>query len=231
MQRSCNNNIFVQQLLHSVRARNFVRRSIIMKKKAIYYSVFFVVLVGAFLFALSKFIPGFGDPKLPVISYVQPFSFEDQNGKMVTQEDVKGHVYIAEFFFTTCKGICPKLNGNMKKVYTEFSKENDLLFLSHTVDPETDSVGRLKWYADSLGVQGSRWHFLTGAKDSLYRAARASYLLDDPKNNSESIDQQFIHTQLCALVDRSGRVRKIYDGLKTAEIDEMKVDIEHLLKE
>lgn len=202
-----------------------------MKKKAIYFAVFFVLLVAVFLFALARVIPGFGDAKLPILSYVQPFSFTDQDGKTFTQKDVNGKVYVAEFFFTTCKGICPKLNGNMKKVYTALHKENDLMFLSHTVDPETDSVGRLKRYADSLGVEGSKWHFLTGTKDGLYHAARASYLLDDPKNNAESIDQQFIHTQLCALVDRSGRVRKIYDGLKTAEIEEMKSDIEHLLKE
>lgn len=202
-----------------------------MKKKAIVYSSFFIVLVAVFLFALTKWIPGFGEVKLPVIGYVHPFSFTDQTGKTITQQDVNGKVYVAEFFFTTCKGVCPKLNNNIKKIYSAFPEENNLVFLSHTVDPETDSIGRLKIYADSMGVNSSRWHLLTGSKDSLYYAARASYLLDDPKNNAESIDQQFLHTQFFALVDKTGRVRKIYDGLKNDEITELKKDITHLLKE
>jgi protein SCO1/2 len=105
------------------------------------------------------------------------------------------------------------------------------MILSHSVDPETDSVGRMRFYADSLGVNNGNWLFLTGPKDSLYQAARISYLLDDPKNNSADIADQFIHTQFFALVDRSGQVRKIYDGLKKEEFDEMIKDIEVLLKE
>jgi protein SCO1/2 len=202
-----------------------------MKKKAIIYTAAFVALVAIFLFALTKTIPGFGEVKMPILSYVHPFRFTDQSGNQVTQEDVKGKVYVAEFFFTTCKGICPKLNNNIKKIYAAFPTENDLLFLSHTVDPDIDSVGRLKTYADSMKINNSRWHLLTGSKDSLYYAARASYLLDDPKNNDESIEQQFLHTQFFALVDRTGRVRKIYDGLKNNEIDELKKDITLLLKE
>ncbi|MEO6932338.1 MAG: SCO family protein [Chitinophagaceae bacterium] len=202
-----------------------------MNRKIVFYVIFFFALVFIFLYGLTRWIPGFGEVKLPVIGYVHPFHFTDQNGKSITQDQVKGKVYVAEFFFTTCKGICPKLNNNIKKIYSEFPKENDLLFLSHTVDPETDSVPRLKTYADSMGIDGKRWHLLTGSKDSLYYAARASYLLDDPKNNSESIDQQFLHTQLFALIDRKGRVRKIYDGLKTADLKELKKDIQELLKE
>ena len=202
-----------------------------MNKKIIFFSLFFVALVVIFLFALTKSIPGFGEVKLPVLNYVQPFRFTDQNGQSLTQKDVTGKVYVAEFFFTTCKGICPKLNNNIKKIYAEFPDEKGLIFLSHTVDPEIDSVGRLKRYADSLGVNGNRWHFLTGSKDSLYYAARASYQLDDPKNNAESIDEQFLHTQLFALVDKSGRLRKIYDGLKADDISELKTDIKRLLKE
>lgn len=202
-----------------------------MNKKIIFYVLFFSVLVTAFLYALTRLIPGFGEVKLPVISYVQPFSFTDQEGKQVTQHDVAGKVYVAEYFFTTCKGICPKLNTNMKKVYNAFQHENSFVILSHTVDPEVDSVGRLKHYADSLKIDPARWHLLTGTKDSLYTAARVSYVLDDPKNNNDKIENQFMHTQFFALVDRNGRVRKIYDGLKTDEITELKSDITKLLRE
>lgn len=200
-------------------------------RKIIFYCVFFIVLVGGFLFALTKIIPGFGDVKLPVISYVEPFSFTNQEGNEISEKDVNGKVYVAEYFFTTCKGICPKMNANMKRIYEAFNKEKNFLILSHTVDPDVDSVGRLKKYADSIGISSTSWHLLTGRKDSLYHAARVSYVLDDPKNNNSKIEEQFIHTQFFALVDKNGRVRKIYDGLKKDEIAELTRDISKLLKE
>lgn len=202
-----------------------------MSKKSIIYLVFFAGLIVIFLYVLTRFIPGFGEVKLPTLSYVKPFRFTNQYGIAITEKEVAGKVYVAEYFFTTCKGICPKMNNNMKTVYEQYKNEPGFLILSHTVDPETDSVGRMKRYADSLGVQQTNWWFLTGTKDSLYNAARVSYLLDDPKNNNEKIDDQFIHTQFFALVDKNGQVRKIYDGLLKEEIENLKKDITTLLNE
>jgi protein SCO1/2 len=202
-----------------------------MRRKLIYYAGFFVLLFVLFYVTLTKIIPGYGDVKLPVLNEVRPFFFTDQDGKIISQKDVAGKVYVAEYFFTTCKGICPKMNNNMKEIYADFKDEPDFRILSHTVDPETDSVARMKWYADSINADSKTWLFLTGRKDSLYRAARVSYLLDDPKNNDEDIHKQFIHTQFFALVDKNGDVRKIADGLKKDEIAELKTDIEKLLKE
>ena len=119
----------------------------------------------------------------------------------------------------------------MKQVYEKFKNENDFLILSHTCDPEQDSAAQLKKYSDSLGVNTSRWMFLTGRKDSLYTMARISYTIDDPANNLRSIDDDFLHTQFWALVDRNGDVRKIYDGLKQNEINELISDIKKMLKE
>src|SRR5579872_4880391 len=201
------------------------------KKRIFMLAGFFVVLIIGFYFALAQFIPGFGQPSLPVLSYVPRFSFSDQQGRVITEKDLQGRVYIAEYFFTTCKGICPKMNTNMKKVAQDYVNEPDFRILSYTVDPETDSVGRMKHYADSLGADPQKWYFLTGRKDSLYHLARTGYLLDDPKNNAMSISEQFLHTQFMALVDKSGRVRKIYDGLKKDELEEMEKDISTLLKE
>src|SRR5690348_80312 len=130
-----------------------------MNKKLIYYTGFFVLLIAGFLFTMAKVIPGFGDVKLPVLSYVQPFSFTNQEGRQVTNSDTRGKVYVAEYFFTTCKSICPKMKTNLKTVYEDFRNEKDFLILSHTVDPETDSVGRLKVYADSLHLNGGNWYF------------------------------------------------------------------------
>jgi protein SCO1 len=202
-----------------------------MNRKAIFYTVFFIVLFFLFYAGLTKIIPGYGEVKLPVLSYVQPFSFTSQDGKTFTEKDIAGKVCVVEYFFTTCRGICPKMNNNMKAIFQAYKSEPGFLILSHTVNPETDSAGRLKHYADSLGADPKTWLFLTGSKQSLYNAARVSYLLDDAKNNNNDISNQFIHTQFFALVDKSGRVRKIYDGLKKEELDELKKDISYLLKE
>lgn len=202
-----------------------------MRRKLIFYIGFFVVLVIAFYVALTQVIPGFNEVKLPVVSRVQPFRFTNQDGQQITERHVEGKVYVAEYFFTTCPSICPMLNTNMKKIYEEFKDEPGFMILSHTVDPETDNVAKLKKYADSMHVNTQRWIFLTGRKDSLYQTARNSYLLDDPANNLQNINDQFLHTQFFALVDRNGRVRKIYDGLKKAELEELKKDIKRLLKE
>jgi len=202
-----------------------------MKKKTLLYIGFFVLLFTGFYYGLKMAIPGYGDVKMPVLSYVQPFSFTNQYNQVITQKDLAGKVYLAEYFFTTCKGICPKMNNNMKKLYTLFKNEKDFYILSHTVDPGTDTVERMKRYADSLGVSNAHWWFLTGRKDSLYQAARVSYLLDDPNNGNTKIEDQFIHTQFFALVDKNGRVRKIYDGLKNDELAELEKDIPRLLNE
>lgn len=202
-----------------------------MSKKIWFYSLFFLLLIVGFYFLLVRIIPDYGKVGLPSLNKVQAFSFRDQNGDRITNKEVEGKVYVAEFFFTTCPGICPKLNTNLRPVYEKYKNEPKFLILSHTVNPSTDSVGRLKHYADSMGVDASHWIFLTGQKDSLYLAARLSYLLDDPKNNASPIDEQFIHTQFFALVDKNGNVRSIIDGLKNEELIEMQKEIDVLLKE
>jgi protein SCO1 len=202
-----------------------------MNKKAWFYSLFFLVLIVGFYFMLTKLIPGYGKVGLPQLNKVRSFSFLDQNGEIVTNKNVEGKVYISEFFFTTCPGICPKMNTNLRPIYEKYKNEPNFLILSHTVNPFTDSVNRLKHYADSMGVNAGHWIFLTGPKDSLYLAARLSYLLDDPKNNLSPIDEQFIHTQFFALVDKNGYVRSIIDGLKKEELVEMQKEIDKLLKE
>ena len=203
-----------------------------MSKKGIFYLVFFTVLVVGFFFVLKAVIPGYGDKKFQVLNQVKPFTFISQDGKLISERNVEGKVYVAEYFFTSCTGICPILNYNMKNIYEKYRNEPDFLILSHTCDPETDSVSRLKQYADSLKVDTNKWLFLTGSKENLYNAARVSYLLDDPKNNLQNIKDQFLHTQFFALVDRNGQVRKkIYDGLKKNELKELEEDIAVLLKE
>jgi len=202
-----------------------------MSKKTIFYIVFFFVLVLGFYFTMSQLIPGFGKSKLEPIGRLLPFSFINQDGKTVTEKDVAGKVFVAEYFFTTCKNICPVMNGNMKTVHDRFKNEKDFLILSHTSDPGTDSAATLKKYAQTLGADTEKWIFLTGRKDSLYKQARYSYKIDDPNSNLIDIKQDFIHSQLFALVDKKGVVRNIYDGYLPSEVDKMMKEIEVLLKE
>ncbi len=202
-----------------------------MNKKSIFYILFFGILVVAFYFIMSWLIPDFAKSKLEPIGRVLPFSFTNQDGNTFTDKDVAGKVFVTEYFFTTCPSICPRMNTNMKKVYEQYKHDDDFLILSHTCDPKTDSANRLKKYADSLGVETSKWIFLTGRKDSLYYQARNSYKIDDPNNNVANIDDDFLHSQFFALVDKEGRVTKIYDGIKQSEVDELILDIKKLLRE
>lgn len=201
-----------------------------MSKKAWTYIIFFALLFGGFYVFLFQTVDT-NKSRLPVLSDVKSFSFIRQDGERITDRNLDGKVYVSEFFFTTCPGICPKMNTNMKKIYDRLKNEPDFMILSHTVDPTNDTVARLKVYADSLGADIKNWWFVTGTKDSLYKAARESYIIDDPKNNVVNIQEDFLHTQFFALVDRNGRVRGIYDGLKNKEIEKLYTDAKDLLNE
>ena len=202
-----------------------------MSKKTGFYLLFFALLLVGFYYFLFKGTDNW-KVQLPILSYVQPFHFTNQDGNTFTDKELLNKITVVEYFFTTCKGICPKLNTNMKDIYAIYKNNPDFQIVSHTCNPGTDSVPVLKRYADSLGVNTKIWVFLTGRKDSLYQMARGSYLLDDPKNNVEKIEDQFMHTQFFALIDRNGKVRgKIYDGVKTLEVEQLKQDIAKLLKD
>ncbi len=201
-----------------------------MTKKRLFYICFFIALALGFYFILTSLVPEFGKKRIPPVSYVRPFAFTSQDGKIITEKDVAGKIYVAEYFFTTCRGICPRMNNNMKRVYNRFKEESNFLILSHTCDPETDSAAQLKKYADSLGVDTRKWIFLTGPKERLYTMARVSYTIDDPANNLKNADDDFLHTQFWALVDGNGDVKKIYDGLKGSEVDQLIRDAGKLLK-
>jgi protein SCO1/2 len=207
-----------------------------MNKKIWWYLGGFVALVGIFYFFLFAGTDYY-KVKLPVVNYVKDFKFTDQDGEPITERNVEGKVYVAEYFFTTCKGICPKMNANMKTIFEKYKDADNFAIVSHTCMPETDSVPLLKNYqakmmsADEIKSYPGKWFFVTGNKDSLYRMARESYLLDNDKNNNENIADQFIHTQFFALIDKQHRLRGIYDGLKKDELEKLAVDIGELLKE
>jgi protein SCO1/2 len=202
-----------------------------MSKKALFYIIFFTFIVVGFYLVVSYFIPGFTKAKVNPVGELRPFAFTNQDGQTITEKNMEGKVTAVEYFFTSCKGICPRMNNNLRKVYNAYKNEKDFQILSHTCDPQTDSAARLKRYADSMQVDTQKWMFLTGRKDSLYSMARHTYKIDDPHNNLNSIEDDFLHTQFIALVNKKGEVLKIYDGLKKKEMDRMEDEIGKLLKQ
>ncbi|MFY0252846.1 SCO family protein [Chitinophaga sp. 30R24] len=208
-----------------------------MSKKNILLIVFFVLLSAGFLGYAGYVIKGetgsfVGKERLPILGTpghtVPGFSFTDQDGHTKTKADVNGKVYVAEYFFTTCTGICPKMNANMDKVYARYKDKPNFLILSHTVDPEHDSVPVLKAYAAKHGADAKNWWFLTGDKRQLYRLARQGYLVDDGTYTGED---DFVHTQWFALVDKEGQIRGLYEGTKKQDIDKLINDIDRLMEE
>ena len=200
------------------------------RNKWLWYSGVFLAMLAGFYYFLFRGTDNW-KAKLPVISYVKPFSFINQDGDTITQKQTEGKVYITNFFFVTCTGICPVMNNNLHKVYKELKDEPGLLMLSHTCQPEVDSVALLRQYADSIGVNTEKWQFLTGNKLDLYKIARDSYKIDDPQNNVGEISDQFLHSQFIALVDKNGQVRGVYDGLKKKEVAQLITDYRKVANE
>lgn len=179
---------------------------------------------------LSYFGPKtYGEVKDTVYHSIPYFEFIDQDNRKIDQKSIEGKIYVAEYFFTTCKSICPVMNDHLKKVYKEFRNRKDFLILSHTVDPETDSVPILKQYAEAHGVNDDRWKFVTGEKNKLYEIARKGYLLNAEEGDGG--EEDFIHTQNFALIDKEHHIRGFYDGTDSLEINRMIQDIHLLLNE
>lgn len=161
------------------------------------------------------------------------FSFTNQYGETITQNSVKGKVYVAEYFFTTCGTICPKMNEQMQRIQVAFADNNAVRLMSFTVDPLVDTVEQMKRYADGHGAKKGQWHFLTGTKEKLYELARKSFFVLKPAEaaNLGDAGSDFIHTNNFVLVDRIGRIRGYYDGTSKAEVDDLIKDIQRLLEE
>lgn len=164
-----------------------------------------------------------------VFHKVLPFFFIDQYNEKVTEETVKNKIYVTDFFFTTCQSICPIMSNQMERVYKEFANHQDVMILSHTVDPEEDSVQVLMEYAKNHNVNDKRWLFLTGEKKHLYEMARKSYLLNAEEGDGG--EEDFIHTQNFALVDKDKHLRGFYDGTDSIEVSRLITDIKVLLDE
>ena len=157
---------------------------------------------------------------------IADFSFTNQNGKIITQKDYEGKIYVADFFFTTCGSICPKMTTNLVEIQKAFINNPKVMLLSHTVFPEMDSVAVLKEYAIKNGVIDSKWNLVTGDKKQIYTMARKSYLAVKLGKPEELYDM--VHTENFVLVDSKRRVRGFYDGTKKEDIERLIEDINFL---
>lgn len=161
-----------------------------------------------------------------VYHQIAPFSFVDQDSVTVTNSTFSGKIYVADFFFTSCRTICPLMKTQLLRVYKATEDMDDVLILSHSIDPEYDTVGRLHDFAARLGVESRRWHFVTGVKDSIYKIAQTSYFATALEDKTEP--DGFIHSGAFLLIDKEGRIRGKYDGTKEDETNRLIADIKRL---
>lgn len=141
---------------------------------------------------------------------IADFAFVNQNGDTITQNDYKGKIYVADFFFTTCPTICPIMTDNMAWLQQQLKDDPKVMFLSHSVTPDIDSVPVLRAYADKKGAIDGKWNLVTGRKEDIYYIARKSYLAVKTTSSKELYDM--VHTENFILVDGEGRIRGFYDG-------------------
>lgn len=202
-------------------------------KTAVFLILFFVLLSSVFLgyyyyqvMNKPKYIKPKGNPG----HMIGPFSFKNQEGNIITEKDIEGKIFVAEFFFTTCKGICPKMNDNLVRVYEAFRSDDDLRLLSHTVDPETDTVEQMKRYSLKYDADPNKWFFLTGDKKKIYDMALNDYLITAADSTVDRNNPVFIHSPYLILIDKSKTIRNYYDGTDSSKVTQLISDIKELEK-
>ncbi|MGL1887910.1 MAG: SCO family protein [Reichenbachiella sp.] len=169
------------------------------------------------------------DDRYESIHSIADFSFQNQNGDTITSKEVAGKIYIANFFFSICPGVCPKMTNNLHLVQKEFVDNSEVKILSHSVMPWVDSVGRLKTYAKRNDIDAKQWHLLTGDKNTIYKLARQSYFADEGFGKTVTTEEDFLHTEKLILIDKKGRIRGVYNGTLPIEVKRMIEDIHTLL--
>jgi protein SCO1/2 len=168
------------------------------------------------------------DQKIP--HTIADFSFLNQDSTIISQKNIEGKIHVANFIFTSCGSICPVMTTNLKIVNDSLSKNSDVVLLSYSVTPWIDSPSVLKAYKKRNGIQNSNWHFLTGSKKDIYKLARKSYFAEEDLGFTKD-STEFLHTEHFILVDKSKRIRGIYNGTLSFEMNQMLDDIRSLEKE
>lgn len=170
------------------------------------------------------------DIDIDTLHTIAPFSFTNQNGETITNQSFEGKVYAANFFFTTCGSICPKMTNNMQVVADSFPNNEKVKLVSYTVTPQIDDVKKLKEYEQLKDINGKQWYLLTGKGSKIYKLARQSYFAEEePGYNKDS--SEFLHIEHCILVDKKGHIRGVYNATLKLEMKRLIEDIAVLLKE
>ena len=164
-----------------------------------------------------------------IYNTIPPFTFANQNGDTITENLVKGKIFVADFFFTTCPTICPVMKRQMLKVYDQFKANKDVMILSHTIDPDHDTPQVLNKFAKDLGVTGDQWQFLTGPKEKIYEIGLKNYMVVAKEDSAA--EGGFLHSGAFVLVDKDRHVRGIYDGTTEEGTKRLIADIQTLLNE
>lgn len=161
---------------------------------------------------------------------IPSFSLTNQEGETITGATFDDKIYVADFFFTSCPGICPKMTENMTLVQEAFKNDDDVLLLSHSVTPETDSIPTLKNYAKAKGVLSNKWHLVTGDRKQIYDLGRYAYFVEEDLGK-EKTEDDFLHTENFVLVDKNKHIRGIYNGLNKTSVQQLIADIKTLREE
>lgn len=178
-------------------------------------------------------LPFLGNPTIiandTIYPTIQAFNFINQDSIAVTDRTFEGKIYVADFIFLSCPTICPKMTNEMTKVYEAYKSNSNILFISHTIDPEHDSIPRLKSYAENLGADSKKWFFVTGDKDKIYSLAEESYFAT--AYSDSTAPGGYVHSGGLLLIDKNKHIRGVYDGTDPKETDRLKSDIKTLLNE
>lgn len=164
-----------------------------------------------------------------VYHQIPAFRFLNQDSVWVSEKDMVGKIYIADFFFTSCPTICPKMKTQLLRIYERYAENDVIRILSHSIDPTYDTPSVLKQYSTRLQVKSPRWNMLTGDKAAIYKLGEKSYMVTAQEDKNEA--GGFVHSGAFILVDKNRHVRGIYDGTQEAEVNHLIEDIEILLKE
>lgn len=167
---------------------------------------------------------------LDTLHRISPFQLINQKGDTISEKTFNNKIYVTDFFFTACPGICPKMTENMSILQEEFLDDKDVLLLSHSVTPERDSVPVLKVYAENKGVIHPKWHLATGTQQEIYKLGRQDYFVEEDLGLAKEADE-FLHTENFVLVDKKRHIRGIYNGLNKSSINQLIADIYTLKKE
>lgn len=192
------------------------------------------ILYVAYLFHKNRFqkLPVFGETVnlngIKAGYKIPAFEFKNQYGKISSSDGWNNKIVVVDFFFTHCTAICPKMTSNLKKVQQAFN-DDEILIRSFSVDPERDSVGQLRNYANQMGVNASNWELLTGDKKDIYKLARNEFMI--VATDGDGGPNDFIHSEKLVLIDKQKRIRGYYDGTSKKEVDQLIVDIKKLKNE